>query len=57
MSTLLGCIIAEHSCIVNCGMNKCSESFLRHLLRMIMVCIYFEYRSHVLIMCLYVSMN
>ena len=28
MSTLLGCVIGEHCCIVNCGVVKCSESFV-----------------------------
>ena len=37
MSTLLGCVIAEHCSIINSGLTKCSESFMTHLLRMIMV--------------------
>ena len=37
-SALLGCVIAEHSSIINCGETKCSESFVMHLLRMIVVC-------------------
>ena len=40
MSTLLGCVIAERSNISRYGTNKCSESFLRHMLRMIMVSVH-----------------
>ena len=38
MSTLLGCVIAEHASILNSETWKCSESFVWHLLRMILVC-------------------
>ena len=39
MSTLLGCVIAEHGSMIHNGTCKCCESFVMHLIRMIMVCI------------------
>ena len=38
ISTLLGCVLAEHANIIQRGISKRPELFVMHLLRMIMVC-------------------